>query len=236
MFNDNLGDMDAKTLMDYYKNVVQVEENINADLGLITNPEAKKGGILLVGMNPSGVGQQVYDYRECHSDFWDPKHKMMGDYDKRCGYIDLLPVRNGSQVNVHLDNDVKNRYHGKLLAFTRDYIEDLCPRLIILANLTAQYYWGFDKDYPWMGYSFEEIESPLDGERKRWSLYRITGINQTGVNRNVTTTNLKERTYFLQYRQHNAKGKVVSPSQELHFEDIQTIARFIDPEWEKTLY
>ncbi len=236
MFNENLGDMDAKTLMDYYKNVVQVEENINADLGLITNPEAKKGGILLVGMNPSGVGQQVYDYRECHRDFWDPKHKMMGDYDKRCGYIDLLPVRNGSQVNVHLDNDVKNRYHGKLLAFTRDFIEDLCPRLIIFANLTAKYYWGFDKDYPWMGYSFEEIESPLDGERRRWSLYRITGINPTGVNRNVTTTNLKG-TYFLQYRQHKDRcGRVVPESQELRFEDIQTIARRIDPEWEKTLY
>ena len=229
--------MDAKTLMDYYKNVVQVEENINADLGLITNPNAKKGGILLVGMNPSGSGQQEYDYRECHSDFWDPKHKMMGKYDQQCGYIDLLPVRNGRQVNVHLDNDVKNRYHGKLLAFTRDFIEDLCPRLIIFAN-TSTYYWGLHKKDRWMGYSFEKITSPLDGERKRWPLYRINGIEPTGVNRNVTTTNLKG-TYFLQYRQHKDMfGNVVPESRELRFEDIQTIARFIDPkcEWEKTLY
>lgn len=227
--------MDAKTLMDCYKNVVQKEENIDADLGLITNPNAQKDGILLVGMNPSGSGQETYDYRLCRSDFWDPKHAMMGVYDEKCGYIDLLPVRNGRQVNVHLDNDVKNRYHGKLLAFTRDFIEDLCPRLIIFAN-TSTYYWGLNMKDRWMGYSFEKLESPLKDERKRWPLYRIKGIDPTGVNRNTTKTNLVG-TYFLQYRQHkDMRGNVVPKERELRFEDIQTIAKFIDPEWEKTLY
>ena len=148
----------------------------------------------------------------------------------------LLPVRNGNQSKVHLDNDIKNRYHGRLLAHTRDYIEELRPRLIIFANATARYYWGFDEENPWMGYTFKKIESPLDGERKKWKLYQITGIEPTGVNRKVSETNLKG-TYFLQYRQHKARfGKKVSEERELRFEDIQTIAKFIDEGWEKTLY
>ncbi len=232
--------MTAEELMSRYEKVRE-EEKINGELCLITNPKAKTGdnskagGILLVGMNPSGLGQgdAIKDYKDCNDGFGISKHSMMGIYDEKCGYIDLLPFRNGTQT-IARDND-EIRYRGKLLCNTRDYIEELCPRLIIFAN-TANYYWGFNKTKPWMGYTFKKIESPLDGERKKWELFQITGIEPTGVNRNAYKTNLKD-TYFLQYRQHKARfGKKVSEERELRFEDIQTIAKFIDEKWEKTLY
>ena len=230
--------MTAEELMERYKKVRE-EEKIDGGLGLITNPQANTGGILIVGMNPSGKGDKIYDYNLCKGDFWCPKHYMMGGcgngYDKKCGYIDLLPVRNGDQAMVHLDNDTKNVYHGKLLAHTRDYIEEFRPRLIIFANKTANYYWGFSKKDPWMGYSFREIDSPLEGARKYWKLFQITGIEPSGVNRHVSETNLTG-TYFLQYRQHKAHGKTVSEERELRFVDIQTLAKFINGDWEKTLY
>jgi hypothetical protein len=224
--------MTAEELMDQYKKVRE-EEGINGGLGLITNPQAQVGGMLLVGLNPSGEGDEIHNYISCKSDFWDPKHEMMGLFDKKCGYIDLLPVRNGRQAQVHIDNDLKNRYHGRLLAHTRDYIEELRPRLIIFAN-SANYYWGFRKE--WMGYSFNKVKTPLDGERKRWKLFQITGIEPTGVNRFVHNTNLVG-TFFLQYRQHKDMfGMPVPKERELRFVDIQTIAKFIDDGWEKTLY
>ncbi len=229
--------MTAEELMARY---IKVRKEQFGGLGLITNPNAQVGGILLVGMNPSGKGDQIYSFDNCEGDFWKPKHDMLGGhgmgYDNKCGYIDLLPVRNGRQSKVHLDNDLKNSYHGELLAHTRDYIEDLRPRLIIFANATANYYWGFKKDSPWMGYTFNKIKSPLEGERRYWKLYQITGIEPTGVNRYVNETNLKG-TYFLQYRQHkDMKGQNVSEERKLRFVDIQALARFIDSDWEKTLY
>jgi len=226
--------MTAEELMGLYKKVRE-EENVNGGLGLITNPNALVGGILLVGMNPSGEGDEIYNYCCCKSGFWNPKHSMMGEYDNKCGYIDLLPVRNGRQSQVHNDNDLKNRYHGRLLAHTRDYMEELHPRLIIFAN-TDNCYWGFDHSHPWMGYTFRKIESPLEGERKYWKLFQVTGIRPTGVNRNVNNTNLVG-TIFLQYRQHkDMVGRTVSKERELRFSDIKTIAQFINCKWEKTLY
>lgn len=224
--------MTAEKLMGQYKKV-RDEENVSGGLGLITNPSAKERGILLVGLNPSGEGDGIYPYSTCRSEFWDPKHSMMGDYDEKCGYLDLLPVRNGRQTKVHNDNDIKNRYHGRLISHTRDFIEELRPRLIIFAN-SANYYWGFGKG--WMGYKFNKVKTPLDGERKRWKLFQISGIEPTGVNRYVNDTNLVG-TFFLQYRQHKDMfGKPVPEERELRFVDIQTIAKFIDSDWEKTLY
>ena len=222
----------AEELMRQYKKV-RDEEMESGGLGLITNPNAKEGGILLVGMNPSGEGDGIHPYSNCETEFWDPKHSMMGDYDEKCEYIDLLPVRNGRQTKIHNDNDLKNRYHGRLISHTRDFIENLRPRLIIFAN-SAYYYWGFGNG--WMGYTFNKVKTPLDGERKRWKLFQISGIEPTGVNRFVNDTNLVG-TFFLQYRQHKDMfGKPVPEERELRFADIQTIAKFIDSEWERKLY
>lgn len=43
--------------------------------------------------------------------------------------------------------------------------------------------------------------------------------------------------FFLQYRQHKDMfGKPVPEEKELRFADIQTIAKFINSDWEKELY
>ena len=71
--------MTEAELMGHYKKVRE-EEGINGDLGLITNPQAQVGGILLVGLNPSGEGDQIHNYINCKNDFWNPKHEMMGAF------------------------------------------------------------------------------------------------------------------------------------------------------------
>ena len=96
--------MTAEELMVLYKKI-RYEERVSGGLGLITNPIAKERGILLVGLNPSGEGDGIYSYSTCRSEFCDPKHSMMGNYDENCGYIDLLPVRNGRQTKVNNDNE-----------------------------------------------------------------------------------------------------------------------------------
>lgn len=67
----------TEALMGIYKKIRE-EENVNGGLGLVTNPQAQVGGILLVGLNPSGEGDVIYNYIDSKSDFWNPKHSMMG--------------------------------------------------------------------------------------------------------------------------------------------------------------
>lgn len=214
---------------------VRNEEKRTERFGLIINSDAIEGGILLVGMNPSGDGDAMYEYRECKSDFWNPKHAMLGKYDSRCAYIDLLPVRSGLQrgINTEQANDTL-RFYGKLLSHTRDYIEGLHPRLIIFAN-GAKGYWGLDKKSEWMNYRFEQLESPLVGKKKKWKLYRIVGILPSDVNRKAESTTL-EGSLFLQYRQHkDARGKIVPKDEVITEQDINLIVEYIDPAWAKTL-
>lgn len=249
-------------LLEQYK-VVRNFNNVDFKICIITNGKAKEGGILLVGMNPSGDSDKDdrFDYLNCWGEpFWDPKHKMMGSnpkvereedriggFDKLCGYIDLFPIRKGRQVKFEENNDMYNLQMGQLLSITQDYIEDYHPRLIIFAN-TSIYYWGFKKkkdDFEeekgiWMGYKFNKIkkkDSPLFGKQDKdyWPVYKIIGIEPSGVNRYRKQTRL-EGSFFLRYRQHlDQYGNSVLLNRELTPEDIKTIVEWIDPEWAKTL-
>ena len=204
-------------------------------------------------MNPSGDdGLEYYDYLNCKEKegakkgFWNPKHRMMGVYDKKCAYIDLFPIRNSDQKEFEKNNDTSNNMMGQLLGVTQDYIEALRPKLIIFANATTEYYWGIKrkKDYTknfedgfWMDYQFDKnVESPLNGKEDKgfWPYSKIIGINPSGVNKYRNSTNLVG-TYFLKYRQHDAKCGVVKETRELTQEDIKTIVESIDPEWAKSL-
>lgn len=246
-------------LLKQYREVLRLN-NVHYNIALITNENAAEGGILLVGMNPSGKEgkedkEDLYEYgKECDG-FWYPKHRMMGKYDSnnnfddKCGFIDLFPIRKGDQEEFAKNNDSNNQMMGQLLGVTQDYIEALHPRLIIFAN-TSDYYWGFTKKKDrlklkpgegfWMGYKFEKIKktvSPLLGKQEKcyWPLYKIVGIEPSGVNRNRKLTSL-EGSYFLRYRQHEAHGQIVKPERELLPEDIRTIVDWInDPVWAKEL-
>ena len=249
-------------LLRKYKEVLKENYNgIDYHIAVITNNNAKKDGILLVGLNPAGTpygeprkGEDIresIEYKECGGQFWDPKHEMLGldKYDQKCGYIDLFPIRNGNQdeVKEYLDarNNQMNKTMGQLLRITQQYIEYLHPRLIIFAN-SLNGLWGLRKkkekglnNYTnvWMGYEFEEIQSeekPLKGDKACWHYYRITGIFPSGVNDNAKETKLNG-TYFLRYRQHKTKYGSVPANKKITPLDIQTIVEWIDPEWAKTL-
>jgi len=217
--------------------LANVETPIN--LGVYSNSHAKIGGIMMVGMNPSGSnddpsGNDFFDF--IHLDnglFWKPKREMLGEYVDNCAYIDLLPYKNGTQTIAIDNNDISIR--GILLSVTREYIEEIKPKLIIFCN-SSNYYWGFNKKHLWMGYNFTKIKSPLSGAKSKWGLFKITGITPTGVNKYAETTNL-ENTIFLQYRQYRTRfGNIVPANQRIDFNDIKTIAMMISPDWEKELY
>lgn len=225
--------MTGKELFNDYHEVKQ-----SANYGVITNDYAKENGILLVGMNPSKDGNDVYSFREIaktvdinnEKDFWAPKIKMMGDYTSNCGYIDLFPIRDGRLRIAREQAEID--YRGKLLSITQRYIESLKPRLIIFAN-TETYYWGFG--HGWMGYEFIKQISPLSSPKDYWKLYKITGITPTELNGRASCTALKD-SFFLQYRQHrDAFGKAVSQDKQLLFEDIRKIVQTIDPELDKQM-
>lgn len=223
----------------------------------ITNKDGIEKGILLVGFNPSSRNdtRESIDYigspdemKAMESDvFWGPKHRMLGwnsnyNYDRKCSYIDLFPIRNGTQTEIHDDcrNEIIRPIMGSLLGITQDYIEELKPRLIIYAN-TSSGYWGFENNKPgdgfWMGYKRERLISPLEGkqDKGRWKFWKITGIEPSGVNKLRTTTQL-QNSYFLQYRQHKARfNNVISPGSELTPSDIKDIVEWIDSVWAKTL-
>ena len=130
-------------LLEKYKSVL-AEQNKQYNLDLTTKSYCNTNGILLAGINPCGepIGKLAnsHEYDDCSSKFWNPKHHMMGkeehvyNYDKKCAYIDLIPVmtRNQNQLKQYLDKE--NSLMGALLSYTQDYIEALSPKLIIYAN------------------------------------------------------------------------------------------------------
>lgn len=219
-------------------------------LCIITNPNAKNGGILLVGMNPSGNEVDdipFVDYNLCRkkaeggfgdrSSFWGPKHEMMGKYDKYVNYIDLLPIRSTIQNDV---DKMDNKYRARLLEITQQHIEEIRPKLIILANSSALYYWGSNPDAVWMGYKLGEPFKRLKG---KWALYKISGlrkdekelINQEYFSKHNYKTNL-EGSYLLSYCQVSKRHNYPKPEEIITESDIETLLKEIDPIKERDLY
>lgn len=218
---------------------------------IVSNPDAKKEGILLVGMNPSNPSGKEddceVDYRFCRkkseggggdkSSFWGPKHEMMGKYDKYVNYIDLLPIRLSDQNDVDM---IDCDYRARLLEITQQHIEEIKPKLIILANSSALYYWGRNTDAVWMGYQLGE---PIRRLKGKWELYRINGlrkdekdlINQEYFSQRNFKTKL-EGSYLLCYCQVSKRRKYPKPEQIITESDIETLLKEIDPIKEKSLY
>lgn len=216
---------------------------------VITNPEAKVGGVLLVGINPSGHGSDdiIVDYRMCKSranggwgdrgGFWGPKHQMMGKYDRYVAYVDLLPIRMTPQNKV---DKLDPSFRARLLEVTQKHIEEMKPKLIILVNQGALYYWGSNEDATWMGY---DLGDPVKQIKGRWNLYQIRGlktdkkdrINQDYFAANGNFTQL-EGAYLLHYCQVKMLYNYPRPEFLLDSTDIEDLLKEIDPVWETTLY
>lgn len=216
---------------------------------VISNPDAKIGGVMLTGINPSGQGSDdiIVDYRMCRSraeggwgdrgGFWGPKHLMMGKYDRYVEYIDLLPIRMTDQNEV---DELDPSFRARLLEVTQKYIEEMKPKLIILVNQKALYYWGSNEDATWMGY---DLGNPVKQIKGRWNLYQIRGlktdkkdrINQQFFAARGNVTQL-EGCYLLHYCQIKRSRNSTKPEYILGPSDIELLLREIDSEWERTLY
>lgn len=146
-------------------------------------------GILLTGINPSGNGGEnvFYTFREAIQDssspYWRHKKKqLVGDYGwliDQMAYLDLFPYFESSQkkfqetIRPHIDFQVK------VLEISQKIIEEyIKPRLIVAANDTAVFYWGFRPDTTWMGYDFIKVnEVPECMKNTKIQLYRINPEN-----------------------------------------------------------
>lgn len=231
-----LAEKEFRSLEERFRNVLP-KEKAQESLCVIINPFFKPNSdVLVVGMNPSGSGNtfDMHVFADCHGDFWKPIHEMLGKFDARAGYIDLLPIRNGNQKSIEKTNP---NFRGPLIGITQQYIEKMQPKLIILANLSAQFYFGLNERIwqkgIWMGYQGEKISKenhPLEGTKKRWDLYRITGLrDETDDNKNhrinfriIDKTNLAN-TYILFYRQNKARGNVVKDEEKITANDIKKL-------------
>ncbi len=238
----------AQNLLMKYNNAVGTKKG-SFGFFVINNPIAIQSGIMLVGMNPSGndPNDGFNEYLKCRrrseggdgdrSCFWGPKHEMMGKYDKYTDYIDLLPIRLTDQKLVDKIDPV---FRGRLLKVTQRYIEEMKPKLIILVNRSALYYWGSNDDASWMGY---QLGDPIKKIKGRWNLYIIQGlkvqkqdrINQDYFKKRGNRTNL-EGSYLLQYCQVSKRRKYPNKETILTASDIENLLKEINPEWEKTLY
>lgn len=238
----------AKNLLKEYNEAVGPKKG-SYGFCVINNPIAIQRGIMLVGMNPSGntTDDCFVDYLKCRrrseggygdrACFWGPKHEMMGKYDKYTDYIDLLPIKLTDQKIVDF---IDPFIRGRLLEVTQRYIEEMKPKLIILVNKSALYYWGCNDDATWMGY---QLGNPVKKLKGRWDLYNIQGlktqmqdrINQDFFLKHGNKTNL-EGSYLLQYCQVSKRRNYPDQETVLQTSDIESLLKEIDPEWEKTLY
>lgn len=70
----------------------------------------------------------------------------------------------------------------EVLKITQEFIEELCPKLIVYSNASTRYLWGWPKG-EWMGYILEPVvlSCPISSGRisqhPKDSLFRIVGIN-----------------------------------------------------------
>lgn len=104
--------------------------------------------------------------------YWKRLHTIVGDLLPKTAYLDLFPLIETSQKKF--EKTVPLELKKPLLIITQKEIERIKPKLIIVGNRASRAYWGAIKKYSWMGYKFEEIESPL--KDKDVVVYRIVGL------------------------------------------------------------
>lgn len=163
------------------------------------NTGKEKGGIMIVGINPSLKGDPNIDdipfENTDGSAYWLTKHDIVkGINPNKVSYIDLFPIRMTRQKDFMYDKNVPLELKAAILRVTFDVIEKLSPSVIINPNMGSKVYWGIDRKHPWMGYDMIEIENPIG---KQTHLYRINGIlNDEKVIHNHQTK-LKDTLFLL---------------------------------------
>ena len=155
--------------------------------------EVDTGGILVTGLNPSvpvnGLYVPTRSYpnpfsEETNSYFTKIKSILPEEYIDRTAYLDLFPFYEHSQESLLWQIEQNPNFAAKILAVTKEEIERLCPRLIIIASKASYPFWGVYDDSTWMGYKFEEHE--IQGVNN--DVRRISGFKErkdiVGISKN----------------------------------------------------
>ena len=205
--------------------------------------ENARNGFLWCSINPGEVkgGERFNDCWENMRDigrskYWMTLKRKIGTRLNRFGHIDLFPIHCSDEI------DFLSTYRGKeetpefkkfvaLLKVTQEFIENLCPRLIVYSNASTSYLWGWPKQ-DWMGYILEPVLLPFSitsgriSKHSQDSLFRITGINDSKqVIKEIKTTALKDiGTYILLDNQNDNHFQ----HPEISPEDLDSIIKFLN--------
>lgn len=204
----------------------------------------KDADVLVTGINPSFTGKQhepvpalagtleatewyhfYSSFSECSGNHWNPILKIVANqfrvnqpHEEKAAYLDLFPLRVTSQTDI---DKIPIELRANLLRVTQKEIEYLRPRLIVHLNKGSWFYWGIDREHPWMGYELEKIENYTG----KGELYRIFGMQNTDSKiLPLTKTNL-DGSLLLLYKSQTPRGIPLPEEERLAEEDIREIFR-----------
>ncbi len=180
--------------------------SIEHTLWCCDNSKYKKGGILIMGINPS-FNQDYYSpdatffetVNTNSSNYWNTKKAMVDRFREEVAYLDLFPIRMTRQREFMNDKIIPLSLKVVLLEVTISALEELAPKLIINPNKGSSVYWGLNKNKPWMGYNMIEQDNPIG---KQTHLYKITGVIDDQRVVNPQRTSVLNDTLFLLAKYH----------------------------------
>lgn len=193
------------------------------------NPCSK---VLFVGYNPSlGKTPQNNDYPKfsdiCENEFWKPVKELAKDIIDDVAFLDMFPVRSSNQHE--LESEKYNSLRSELLEITQQEIEEhIKPKLIVMLNRSASYYWGIKKNALWMGYDFQNTSF---GDIRGNKVLRIRGFKESSFGNtrinidkfsDENSSLVSSKTHVLFYRQLKTNRKQYSAesiitSKELYY-------------------
>lgn len=199
-----------KPLMDRYRTIV--EEFNYPYKGIFCPANNPCGKILFVGYNPS-LGKDPnadcctpFEELPDNDSFWEPVKKLSKNVIDDVAFLDLFPVHMSRQPD--LEQTKYNLFRAKLLEITQEEIENhIQPKLIVVLNRTASYYWGLNDKALWMGYDFQRSEfEAVRGNH----IYKICGYkasSERNIRINIdrfsesSSKLIENKTHVLFYRQ-----------------------------------
>ena len=200
--------------------------------------------VLVTGINPSFTGFSTEPkpnefekwhhhfpmFVECKGGHWNPILKIVANQFRvnhphvwQAAYLDLFPLRVSSQNDMV---KIPVELRAELLRITQMEIERLKPKLILHLNggkkggkKGSWFYWGYDKENPWMGYDLELVEE----YQGKGELYRIRGMQDTDKKiLPLSKTNL-EGSLLLLYKSQTPRGRLLPREELLTEEDVRQI-------------
>jgi len=166
-----------RVINDFKKKNPNASINKILDRGICCAENNPVNEILFTGINPyydeTRKGDDIF-FKLMNADGksrWRTIKGMLGNLLPKTAYLDLFPLK--ETVQQSLDRLMPIDLKVDLLRITQGEIERINPKLIIVGSRTSRTYWGAIEKHSWMGYKFEQIESPL---KKDVPVYRIAGL------------------------------------------------------------